>query len=284
LANARRSVSRSARAADLPHRAERAVGDLDDPAGLGPAFEGVEKLFLLTPGIGTSQAAHAVAAATTAGVRHIVLLSSANVLGEPLPAMGSWHHEREEIVRGSGIPATLLRPGGFMSNALDWVPTIRDGGYVLDPTGPGRFALIGPADLGAVAAVVLTEDGHEDKEYSPTGDRLLTVAERVQILADAVGRALEVRTAATPAEAVRSRFPSGAPEAILEGFTLMRADTVGFRTDVVERMLGRQPRSFADWCARNAGAFDAGAARAKPRGLDSASGYEYLPHRVRKAS
>jgi hypothetical protein len=33
---------------------------------------------------------------------------------------------------------------------------------------------------------------------------------------------------------------------------LMRADTAGFRTDTVRRLLRRQPRTFADWCARNA--------------------------------
>ncbi|MET9407508.1 hypothetical protein ABZX90_17350 [Streptomyces sp. NPDC002935] len=55
------------------------------------------------------------------------------------------------------------------------------------------------------------------------------------------------------------RFPAGAPQAladaITEGFALMRADSVGFRTDTVERLLGRGPRTFADWCARNADAF-----------------------------
>ncbi|MFD8685927.1 hypothetical protein [Streptomyces sp. NPDC059651] len=63
----------------------------------------------------------------------------------------------------------------------------------------------------------------------------------------------------TPAEAVRFRFPNGAPQALAdalaEGFQLMRADTVGFRTNSVEHLLGRKPRTFADWCARHADAF-----------------------------
>ncbi len=54
-------------------------------------------------------------------------------------------------------------------------------------------------------------------------------------------------------------FANGAPpalaEAIIEGFALMRADTAGFRTDTVERLLGRRPKTFADWCVRNADAF-----------------------------
>jgi uncharacterized protein YbjT (DUF2867 family) len=248
-----------ARAAGLPERGEHVVGDLSAPATLVPAFDRADKLFLLTPGIGTAHTAHAVAAAKAARVQHIVHLSSFNVLGDPMPAMGRWHHQREQIIRDSGIPATFLRPGGFMSNAFDWAPTIRAGGYVIDPIGPGRYASIDPADIAAVAALCLTEDGHEGQYYVPTGDELMTGAEHVQILAAATGLDIEIREAATPAEAVQARFPHGAPpalaEAITEGFALMRADTAGFRTDTVERLLGRRPGTFADWCARNADAF-----------------------------
>jgi uncharacterized protein YbjT (DUF2867 family) len=247
------------RAAGLPERAERAVGDLGEPTTLTPAFAGVDKLFLLTQGIGTDYTAAAIAAAEAAGVRHIVHLSSFPVAFNPIPAMGRWHHEREKIIRASGIPATFLRPGGFMTNALDWLPTIREENYVLDPVGPGRYAPIDPADIAAVAALALTEAGHQDNEYVLTGDEMLTVTEQVRIISETIGHDIEVREAATPAEAVRFRFPNGAPQvladAIAEGFTLMRTDTVGFRTDTVDRLLGRRPRTFAHWCARNADMF-----------------------------
>ena len=111
----------------------------------------------------------------------------------------------------------------------------------------------------SVAAVTLTEDGHEGQQYLLTGGETFTVAEQVQILAKTTGRDIEIRAVATPAEAVRFRYPHGAPQALadalIEGLTLMRADTVGVRTDTVRRLLGRAPRTFADWCARNAAAF-----------------------------
>lgn len=243
-----------ARAADLPASAERVVGDVADPAALRAACAGIDSLFLLVPGLAVEPARHAVAAARRAGIRHLVLVSSYNVLGDPMPAMGRWHHEREQIVGGSGISATILRPGGFMTNALEWAPDIRAGRPVFDPTGPGRYAPIDPADIAAVAAIALTEPGH-DTTYCLTGEQTFTIAEQVAVLARAIGRPIPLRTAATAEEAVRSRYPDGAPPAlaaaILEGFTLMRADTVGLRTDTVRRLLGRAPRTFADWCERN---------------------------------
>jgi uncharacterized protein YbjT (DUF2867 family) len=173
--------------------------------------------------------------------------------------MGRWHHEREELITSSGIPATFLRPGGFMTNALDWIPTIRDGGYVFDPIGPGRSAPIDPIDIAAVAAHVLTEDGHEGKAYVLTGDQLWTVAEQVRILGTAIGRDLALREVRTAEEAIRFRFPNGAPPALASAATemwrLLRADTVGLRTDTVRELLGCAPATFAQWCARNADAF-----------------------------
>lgn len=248
-----------ARAAWLSDRAERIVGDLGDPATLEAAFAGVDGLFLLTPGLGVDHTTATITAAKAAGVGHIVHLSSIYADHDPIPAMGRWHHRREEMLRASGIPVTFLRPGGFMTNALEWASTIREGGYVLDAVGPGRYAPIDPSDIASVAALALTGDGHQGKSYVLTGDETFTVTEQVRILAEALGRDIEVREVATPAEMVRSRYPAGAPkplaEAIIEGLTLMRADTIGFRTDTVERLLGRGPRTFADWCTRNTGRF-----------------------------
>jgi uncharacterized protein YbjT (DUF2867 family) len=252
------------RVGGLPRRIDRAVGDLDDVSTYAPALDGVDRLFLLVPGIGIDHTRDMVAAAVAAGVGRIVLLSSYNVMGDPMPAMGRWHHERETIVGASGIPATILRPGGLMTNALEWAPVIRAGGIVDDPTGPGRYAPIDPADVAEVAAVLLTEDGHEGRQYYVTGEELFTIAEQIAVLSAAIGREIKVREAATPQEAVASRYPNGAPpalaDAILEGFTLMRQDTSGFRTDTVQRLLHRRPRSFADWCARNLDAFRPNAA------------------------
>ncbi|GLZ76904.1 nucleotide-diphosphate-sugar epimerase [Actinorhabdospora filicis] len=248
-----------ARATALPASARRITGDLDDVESLRKAFAGVSALFLVVPGTGLDHTANAVAAAKDAGVGRIVLLSSLLADGEPVPAMGRWHRAREEMITASGIPATFLRPGGFMSNALEWAGTLREGGYVLDPMGPGRYAPIDPADIAAVAAAVLTGEGHERATYALTGDERVTIAEQAAVLAAELGREIEVRTAASPEDAVRARFPHGAPPelaaALVESFTAARSNTEGFASDDVRRLLGRPAGTFADWCRRNAHLF-----------------------------
>ena len=238
---------------DLP--GEQVVGDLGGPLDL----EGIDKVFLLVPGTGLDHTTNVVTAAVRAGVRHLVYLSSYAVLGRPIPAMGHWHHEREQLIQRAGLPATFLRPTGFMTNAFDWLPTIHAGGYVLDPIGPGRAAPIDTADIAAVAATVLTEEGHEDTNYTLTGPEASTVEEQVAILGNAIGRELEVRPIEAPADAVRFRYPDGAPPdlaaALVEGLKLMRDDTVGLRTDAVRRLTGRDPGTFVTWCRENANAF-----------------------------
>jgi uncharacterized protein YbjT (DUF2867 family) len=238
---------------------ECVVGDLGDASAVAAAVEGVDRIFLLVPGTGLEHTAIVIAAARAARVRHIVLLSSFHVVGEPVQAMGRWHRAREEAIVAAGLDATFLRPGAFMTNALVWVPAIRIGEPILDPLGPGRYAPIDPADIAAVATLVLTGDGHSGAAYLLTGEEVLTVGEQVGILAGVLGRPILVRAATTPDEVVRSRFPRGAPpalaDALVESLTRARADTVGVRTDTVARLLRRSPRTFADWCQRNAAAF-----------------------------
>lgn len=248
-----------ARAGALPARVERHVGDLDHPAALSRSMNGVSALFLLVPGIGLDHTRYAVQAAQESGVRRIVLISSLWAIGDPVPAMGRWHRAREQLVAESGIPFTVIRPGGLMSNVLEWAPAIRAGETLIDPTGPGRFFPVDPADIAAVAAQALTGSEDGNTHYLVTGSESFTFAEQIGVLGRELRRDIAFRTASTPAEAVAARFPNGVPpalaKAILESFTTMRADTVGLHTDTVTELLGRPPRTFAQWCTAHRTAF-----------------------------
>jgi len=253
--NVRALVRNASKATKLP-AADVVVGDLEDLSFLLKACDGADRLFLLTPGIEHKAAKTALRAARETGIERIVYLSSYAVATTPLPLMGRWHHEREQLIRASGIPATFLRPCGFTTNTFDWMQTLRESGYVLDPTGPGRAALIDPADIAAVATAALTEDGHAGKAYTLTGGDALTVAEHVAVIAAVIGRKIAVREVASPEDVVRFRYPNGAPPslaaALVEGLRSMRSDTTGLVTTTVQDLTGRPPRSFRQWCEANA--------------------------------
>jgi hypothetical protein len=137
---------------------------------------------------------------------------------------------------------------------------------VPDPTGPDRVAPIDPADIAAVAAVLLTEDGHPGENSftsraarpsrSPSGHTAGT--RQARAAAETIGADIEARAAVTPDEVVKPRFSNGAPPVLTESIIEWYAhapDTVGIGTDTVKRLLARAPSSFAERCSRHAAAF-----------------------------
>lgn len=78
------------------------------PETLPAAFDGAERVFVMGTGHGLEHTANAVTAAAKAGVERIVNLSSIGVALEPMPIMGRWQREREEVViRAVGVGSRL---------------------------------------------------------------------------------------------------------------------------------------------------------------------------------
>jgi len=233
------------KAAGLPEEVERVVGDLARPATLSAALDGVDRVFLMDPSNGLDFTRNMVEASKQAGVRLIVDLSSLAAGLDPMPNLGRLFSAREAVIKDSGIAWTFLRPGQFMSNVLWWLPSIKAEGVVRDPIGPGRLSSIDPADIAAVAATALTQEGHAGQTYTLTGDELLTTKQQVEILADVLNRTIEYAEI-TPEQVVA---------AIRDITELARADGMAIITDDVERVTGQKPASFESWCRRNAAAF-----------------------------
>lgn len=90
-------------------RVETVRGDLDAPASLAAAFDGVSSLISLV-GLHTGQAAPLVTAAVAAGVRRAVFVSSTSIFTRPETATKTFLLEAEGRIRDSGLDYTIIRP------------------------------------------------------------------------------------------------------------------------------------------------------------------------------
>jgi len=110
---------------------------------------------------------------------------------------------------------------------------------------------------GAVAATVLSEEGHAGKTYTLTGPEALTPPQMVHTIGAAIGRDLQF-VELTEAQARARWRASGYPDEAIEFFVFVQRDTppVGYTVvPTVERVTGRPARTFAQWAAEHAGAF-----------------------------
>lgn len=235
---------------------ERAVGDLDDPASLAAAVQGVQAIFLVT--FETRQDMQVLEAARRAGVRHIVKLSTIEA-SHPVLQVGKWHAEREELIRASGLEWTFLRPGMFMTNTIDWWSgSIKAQGAVYFPGGKGRVAPVDPRDVAAVAALALTQPGHYRRAYELTGSELMTIGEMVQIIGRVLGK--RVRYTDIPPVAARlwmlnSGMDKALVNALMEMLSALRKGQGAIYTETFEQVTGRKPRAFEAWCQDHTDAF-----------------------------
>ena len=226
-------------------------GDLDRPGSLRQALEGVEGLFLL-PGYDT---AGVVAEAERAGVQRLVLLSSpaAGIAQPQHNAVARYMLESEEAVRAGSVPWTVVRPTSFMSNVLRWMPQLADGDVLELPFTGAASACVDPADIAAVAAAALTGSGHAGRVLRPTGPEALRPADQVAVLAEVLGRPLELRpqSAEEARRTMAESMPADYVEAFLDFFVGGSLDESPVLPDVRETT-GRAPRSFRDWAGAHA--------------------------------
>jgi uncharacterized protein YbjT (DUF2867 family) len=240
----------------LDGRVEIAVGDLGKPETLESAFEGVERLFLVTAS--TQQDQNALRAAKDAGVRHVVKLSTFEAVDPLMAEHVKWHREREELIRASGLAWTFLRPTMFMSTALDWAETIRQEGVFYFPGGAGKVPAVDPWDVAAVAAAALTGSGHQGQAYALTGPEALSFGQMADVLARVLGK--KVGYVDIPDEAVGEQMrKAGLPDYVIEGlvgtFAAVRSGRLDYCSEDVEKVTGRPPRSFEAWCRAHLSAF-----------------------------
>jgi len=249
-----RALTRDGASADLPSGVTQVAGDLNKPESLRDALAGVNGMFLLP---GYQGMARTLAQAREAGVAHVALLSGNSAgSGDTSNAVSAYMIESEATVRESGLDWTIVRPFGFMSNTLQWIPQLQAGDVVTAPFADVPVAMIDPFDIAAVLALALTAAGHAGQIYPVTGPESLRPADRVRILAGVLGRDLTFR--AQPDDEARAEMSAAMPQKYVDAFFSFYVDGTLDESGplpTVAELTGRAPRTFGQWARAHAAAF-----------------------------
>jgi uncharacterized protein YbjT (DUF2867 family) len=190
-------------------------------------------------------------------VRRVVLLSSQGVATRPESAShGGVGRAIEDAVRRSGLDWVILRPGGFDSSAYAWAESVRALRTVAAPFGDVGLPTVDPDDIAEVAAATLREDGHAGRVYELTGPALSTPRQRAGALAEALGE--PVRFVEQTRDEARAQLLRFMPGPVAETTLAILGEPTPAERRIspdIERVLGRAPRTFADWAHRHVAAF-----------------------------
>lgn len=247
------------RAADLfPERVKQRFGedieavpfDFSKPETFAPAFRGIKKMFLMRPPqISDIQKdmVPALEAAKAAGVQHMVFLSLIGIENNTVVP----HYKVEQWLKASGLQYTMLRCSFFMQNLnTTHRAEIRECDEIYIPVGRAKTSFLDVRDIGAVAALALTQPGHENQAYDLTGAEALDYDQVADLFTQILGRKITYKNPSALAFFVRQvRNRSKLMFAFITTwlYTNTRSGMADVITGEVQRLLGRQPISMRQY-------------------------------------
>src|SRR5713101_874475 len=254
-----RSIARAGGISSLP-QVEIVAGDMARPETLAEPLRGVDRAMLIS----SSDAAMLdvqssfIDAARKAGVKHVVKLSGIMPELDSPFRFARMHGEIERRLEASGMAFTHLRAGEFMPTYFRQVPSIIARGALFLPMENAKIASIDIGDIADVAAVALTNSGHEGKIYPLTGPEALTMAEVAEKLSAVTGKDIRYINVA-PEDAKKAQLAAGVSpyiaDALAELFAERRKGKEANVSPAVQMILGRPPVSFDEFAKRNASIF-----------------------------
>jgi NAD(P)H dehydrogenase (quinone) len=246
-------------------------GDYDRPETLAAAFEGAEKLLLISgTRVGARVVQHkaAIDGAGAAGVQHVIYTSFIGIDDPDNPAeVRHDHFETEALIRASGLDWTMLRDAHYADAMIIMAgPGVMATSKWISNAGDGKEAMVWRDDCVESAVAVLTGRGHEGQIYNITGPELQSFAQVTALMSEITGVPLAYEAVddaaqyamfdamGIPRRPVDDQSVNGIPWNSDDMVTFGQAIREGFLeicTSDVERLTGRPARSVRQMIEEN---------------------------------
>ncbi len=231
-------------------------GDYNDHASLVAAFQGVDKLFLVSGNDipnRVPQHTNAVNAAKEAGVQHVVYTSFQRKTEDGSSAawpIAEAHLATEKLLKASGLTYTILKNALYLDVLPLFMGPVLETSTIYLPAGEGRVPYASRADMGAAGAAVLTGSGHENQSYEISNDTSYSFHDIARILSDLSGKTIQYVSPDT--EAFKAALTAaGVPAEAIQmtaGFCVAMAQgEFDFPATDLAKLLGRQPETAAQF-------------------------------------
>ncbi len=224
--------------------------DLATGEGVREAFDGIDRVFLVSPAGYADQYAilsPLVQQARQHGLKKVVLMSAFGADADPASPLRRSEVELEQ----SGLPYNIIRPNWFMQNFNTfWVHGIQAQNTIALPAGEGKTSFIDTRDIAAVAARLLVSDEWNNRAFNLTGPESITHAQVAKAISEASGKTIAYQNAA-PDELKKGLLAAGLSAAYVDFLLLifgyLKAGYNAQVTDDVKTILGRAPTGFQNY-------------------------------------
>lgn len=254
-----RSVEQATKLTEKYPSIETVLIDLDKAETLTAAFKDADKVLMIPGNVEQRElhAKNAVDAAVAAGsVKQFVFFS---VVGSEYESIlfGKQFRAGEKYLEQSNLNWTHLRTIFFQDNFFGWADGIKQGALYLGVR-EGRFAPLNIADIGEIAANILTTKGHDKKAYNITGPELLSGEDMAVEFTNVTGK--EVAYVSPTLEQtldslLSAGFPQWQAEGMLELFEVFATDQAAIVSPDGEALLGRPLTTLNSFITANKSAF-----------------------------
>jgi NAD(P)H dehydrogenase (quinone) len=226
--------------------------DLDDPATLPDAFQGVDRALLVsTDAIGRRAEQHrnGIQAAARAGVRHLAYTS---LLGAPRSSVGlaPEHVATERALAESGVGYTSLRNGVYTDMLLQSLQGAVASGQLVTARGQGGVSYITREDCARAAAAALSSGFEGSRELELTGPEAVTSDALARLASELTGRPV-VHVSVPLSALVEGMVAHGLPEPVAKIYasfdTAAAQGELSVVTSAFQELVGQPPQSVRDF-------------------------------------